>query len=101
MKIGSGQDWGQRAFNSPYGLAVDRYGNLLVADHELKCIKMYSDEGELMGDIVTKKDCMNPCGVAISKKGALVFTENNTDYANIKSYKVIYDNVLMYWLLMF
>jgi len=96
LKIGSGQDWGQRSFQSPYGVCVDRYGKTLVADYESNRVTMYTEDGDLLGDVVSKKDCRNPTGLTMNRQGDLVITENNAEYSNLKLFHLEYDSSLIY-----
>lgn len=56
LKIGSGQDWGQRQFQCPYGVCVDPENNILIADHQGCKVSMFSSDGEPIGDLVKKMD---------------------------------------------
>ena len=91
LKIGSGQDWGQRQFQSPYGVTCDPEGNILIADHLNNRIAMYDRHGTYVSDAVSKHDgCLSPCGLTADTLGNIVFTESSLDYTNIKMYALSY-----------
>ena len=88
-QIGSGQDWGQRKFQCPYGVCADVEDNIIVADYETNRVSLFSPTGRFIKHILTKADqCQSPCGVAVGPCGHLVITESNLDYNNIKVYKL-------------
>ena len=69
LKIGSGQDWGQRQFLCPYGVCVDPENNILIADSQSSKVSMFSPKGEPMGDIVKKMDGCQVSIFILSKEG--------------------------------
>ncbi|ELU07004.1 hypothetical protein CAPTEDRAFT_224968 [Capitella teleta] len=88
-QIGSGQDWGQRRFECPYGVCADLEDNIVVADYETNRVSLFHQNGRFIRHLLTKGDkCNSPCGVAVGPCGHLVVTESNLDYNNIKVYKI-------------
>ena len=69
LKIGSGQDWGQRQFLCPYGVCVDPENNILIADSQSSKVSMFSPKGEPMGDIVKKMDGCQVSIFILNKEG--------------------------------
>lgn len=99
FKIGSGTEWGKRAFKCPYGVAVDFEENIFIADNlggkipnhdDNGNIPMYDDNGDFITDFITKKNCINPCGVATNSSGYLAFTDNSLSSISLHLYKYNY-----------
>ena len=67
VKIGSGQDWGQRQFQCPYGVCIDPENNILVTDNQGSKVSMFSANGDPMGDIIKKMD-----GCSVSSKNLFI-----------------------------
>lgn len=83
LRIGSGQDWGQRQLQCPYGVTTDWDDNIIVSDCETHRVFLYGPQGKFIKYLLTKNDnCKNPCGLAMGPCGHLVVTEHVADYAN-------------------
>lgn len=93
-KIGSGNAFGQRQFQCPYGLCIDPGSEeLFVADHQShRLFAFASRDGKFLRYVLTGgSDCQNPVGIAVGPCGTLVMTESDPDGANVKAFS-LYDS---------
>jgi len=109
-KIGlcAGNAFGQRQFQCPYGVTVDRRsGNILVADADTNRVFEFSGPtGRFIRYAVTSSadGCRRPCGLAAGPDcGTLVVTEGadpDDGCASVRAYR-LYDavNVEQVWTL--
>ena len=78
---------GPGQLDHPYGVCVDRYGHLIVADTWNNRIHLVSDDGKFVRFLVTKDEGLQwPQGVALDGKGNLVIVEQ---HGQVKIYKYI------------
>ena len=71
----------------PQGVVVDRQGHILVADSHNHCIKLFSQQGEFLKDLVTREDGLtSPCALAINSQQHLVVTDLDMQDIKIFSY---------------
>ncbi|CAH3112238.1 unnamed protein product [Pocillopora meandrina] len=66
---------GDGQLNSPYGLCVDKYGNLLVCDPGNGRIQQFSSEGTFTGKTSAKVTLRGPCGVATMPDDRILISE--------------------------
>ena len=67
---------GDGQLNSPYGLCVDKYGNLLVCDSGNGRIQQFSLEGTFTGE-TSAKVTLGPWGVATMPDDRILISEHN------------------------
>lgn len=94
-KIGSGNGFGQRQFQCPYGVCLDPGSQeLLVADSLSNRVFAFRSDGKFQRYLLTANadGCLNPCGIAVGPCGTLVVTEANPDYGNVKAF-ALYESV--------
>lgn len=78
---------GPGQLDHPYGVCVDRYGHVIVADTWNNRIHLVSEDGKFVRFLVTKEDGLQwPQGVALDRKGNLVIVEQ---HGQVKIYKYI------------
>ena len=68
-KIGE-KDEGDGQFRKPYGLCVDKHGNLLVSDYSTGHVQQFSTEGRFTGKTVAK--LQNPWGITTMPDGRIL-----------------------------
>ncbi|XP_066014748.1 E3 ubiquitin-protein ligase TRIM71-like [Pocillopora verrucosa] len=66
---------GDGQLNSPYGLCVDKYGNLLVCDLANGRIQQFSLEGTFTGETSAKVNPMLPWGVATMPDDGILISD--------------------------
>ncbi len=72
---------------SPQGIVVDRQGHILVADAHNACIKLFSQKGEFLRNLVTKDDgLISPGALALNSKNNLVVTDLDAQDIKVFSY---------------
>ena len=65
----------------PYDIAFDSYGKIFIADYSDHCIKMYSPQGEFLGQITSKGEqevLKNPVSVHVNKNDHVFVGEEKT-----------------------
>jgi len=78
---------GPGQLDHPYGVCVDRYGHVIVADTWNNRVHLVSEDGKFIRFLVTKDDGLQwPQGVALDRKGNLVVVEQ---HGQVKIYKYI------------
>ena len=98
----AGNAFGQRQFQCPYGVSVDRRsGNVLVADADANRVFEFSGStGRFVRYVLTAAadGCRRPCGVAVGPDcGTLVVAESadpDDRQANIRAFR-LYEGVDM------
>ena len=92
----AGNAFGQRQFQCPYGVSVDRHsGNVLVADADSNRVFEFSGPtGRFVRYALTSTadGCRRPCGLAVGPEcGTLVITESadpDDGQANVRAYRL-------------
>ncbi len=84
--------WGKEGkalghFREPKRLAIDSWNYLYVTDSGNRRIQVFTSEGHVVIEF-TVKTLLNPCGIAVSKKGRVFVTD--TDAGDIKVFQVIF-----------
>ena len=74
---------GDGQLNSPYGLCVDKYGNLLVCDPGNGRIQQFSSEGTFTGKTSAKVTLRGPYGVATMLDDRILISEYHKNEVKI------------------
>ena len=79
-----GEGTGDGQFEWPLGLAIDKFGNVLVVDEKNHRLQVFTPEGEFVSKIGRKGaelgEFGQPDDVAVSKNGRVYVT----DYSNLR-----------------